>query len=153
YPLAARRDVGAGILPPRLGRANASPLLGSPLGLAWRLHRTMLIVWSAGFLLLGAVYGGAADAAASAVEESPEMQDIFARLGGGASFADAFITAIMSIMGLIASGYAIQAALRMRTEESSLRSEPVLGAAVNRLRWAGSHLVFALLGPAVAMVL
>jgi ABC-2 type transport system permease protein len=41
--------------------------------------------------------------------------------------------------------------LRARIEEVSGRAEPVLGTAVGRLHWVGSHLVFSLLGPAVAL--
>ncbi len=57
----------------------------------------------------------------------------------------------MGILGLIAAAYAIQATLRLRVEESSLRAEPVLATVVGRLRWAGSHLVFSVLGPTVAL--
>ena len=57
----------------------------------------------------------------------------------------------MGILGLIAAAYAIQATLRLRVEESSLRAEPVLATLVGRLRWAGSHLVFSVLGPTVAL--
>ena len=39
FGLAARRDLGTGLLPDRLGRPAASALLVSPLGLAWRLQR------------------------------------------------------------------------------------------------------------------
>jgi putative exporter of polyketide antibiotics len=58
----------------------------------------------------------------------------------------------MSILGLIAAAYAIQATLRLRSEESSLRVEPVLATAVGRVQWAGSHLTFSILGPATALV-
>lgn len=57
----------------------------------------------------------------------------------------------MSILALIAAAYAVQASLRLRSEETALRAEPVLATAVGRLKWAASHLVFALLGPTVAM--
>lgn len=45
--LSARRDVGAGLLPSRLGRASGAPGLRSPLALAWRLHAAC---WPAGSL-------------------------------------------------------------------------------------------------------
>jgi hypothetical protein len=41
--------------------------------------------------------------------------------------------------------------MRLRVEESSLQAEPVLATAVTRLRWAGSHLAFSVLGPTVAL--
>ena len=153
YPLAARRDLGAGVLPTRPGPAGATPLLGSPLGLAWRLHRGSLAGWAAGFVVIGVAYGGTADAVKQALAQSPELREVFARLGGGAAFADIFIVSIMSVLALMAAGYAIQAALRMRAEEAALRTEPVLGTAVSRLRWAASHLLFAALGPAVVLAL
>jgi polyether ionophore transport system permease protein len=49
FALLARRDVGAGVLPARLGPATAAPWLRSPLALAWRLHRGMLLAWTAGW--------------------------------------------------------------------------------------------------------
>jgi ABC-2 type transport system permease protein len=41
--------------------------------------------------------------------------------------------------------------LRLRSEESGSRVELLLATSVSRLRWATSHLVFALLGPAVVL--
>jgi len=49
-------------------------------------------------------------------------------------------------MALIASGFAIQAALRLRSEESAQRAELVLSTPVSRWRWAASHLTIALAG-------
>lgn len=151
--LAARRDIGAGLLPARPGPERAAPYLGGPLGLAWRLHRGLIIGWGVGFVVLGAVYGSAADAAGQALRDNPELAELLARFGGTTRLTDAYIVTVLGVLGLAAAGYAVQAALRMRVEESSLRSEPVLGAAVSRVGWAAGHLVFALLGPAVALVL
>ena len=151
YPLSARRDVAAGILPPRLGPAVAGPTLRSPLALAWRLHRGPLIGWTVGFAALGAVVGSSADAIEQAIRDSAQLGDIIVRLGGAGAFTDAYLAGTMGLVALAAAGYGIQAALRMRTEETGLRSEPVLGASVGRLRWMASHLLFAALGPAVAL--
>jgi ABC-2 type transport system permease protein len=41
--------------------------------------------------------------------------------------------------------------LRLRTEETGQRAEPLLATATGRLRWASSHLLFALLGPAALL--
>ena len=153
YPLSARRDLGAGILPARLGPPTAGAGLRGPFGLAWRLHRGLLLGWSVGLAALGAVLGGAANAAVEAVESSASLGDFVARLGGQGAVVDAGLASMMTIAALIAAGYAIQAALRMSAEEAALRSEPVLAAAVPRLRWAASHLVFAVLGPTVALAI
>ncbi|GLX02318.1 ABC transporter permease [Microtetraspora sp. NBRC 16547] len=149
--LSVRRDVGAGILPPRLGPAWGAPRLRSPLALAWRLHRGLLAGWIAGFVVLGVVLGYLAAGVGDLVRDNQQMRDIFARLGGAEGLIDNYLAGMMGLFGLIAAGYAIQAGLRLRNEETGGRAEPVLGAAVGRFHWAGSHLVFSLLGPAAVL--
>ncbi|TDX08545.1 ABC transporter permease [Kribbella sp. VKM Ac-2566] len=148
--LAVRRDVGAGILADRLGPADGT--LGSPLGLAWRLHRGLLAAWTVGFALLGLLFGGVAEGVGDMMRDDPGIQEMFQRLGGAAGLIDSFLAGVMTLVGLIASAYAVQATLRMRVEESSGRVEPVLATATSRWQWAASHLVFSLLGPAVALL-
>jgi ABC-2 type transport system permease protein len=149
--LSARRDVGAGLLPTRPGPATAAPALRSPLALAWRLHRGLLAGWTTGFAMLGVVFGALANGIGNIEGDNRTVQDIFTRMGGRAGLIDAYLAAIMSILGLIAAAYAIQATLRLRSEETSQRAEPVLATAVGRLQWAGSHLAFSVLGPTAAL--
>ncbi|SCG70036.1 ABC transporter permease [Micromonospora halophytica] len=149
YPLSVRRDLGAGLLPPRLGPADGG--LAGPFGLAWRLHRGQLIGWSVGFGLLGLVLGGAAEAAGKAVEGNAQVEEILARLGGTSALAEAYLGGTLGFVGLAAAGYGIQAALRMRAEEVAGRAEPLLATAVHRFRWLASHLLFALAGPVVVL--
>jgi ABC-2 type transport system permease protein len=73
------------------------------------------------------------------------------RLGSSSGLADTWFAVLMGLLGLVVSGYAIGTALRLRSEESSGRVEPVLAASVSRLRWAASHLTFTALGPAVVL--
>ncbi|HZX01805.1 ABC transporter permease [Kribbella sp.] len=148
--LAVRRDVGAGLLPDRLGPADGG--LGSPFALAWRLHRGLLVAWTAGFALLGLLFGGVAKGVGDMMRDDPTIQEMFRRMGGASGLIDSFLAGVMVLVGLIASAYAVQATLRMRVEESSGRVEPVLATATSRWHWAASHLVFSLLGPAVALL-
>ncbi|GII84499.1 exporter of polyketide antibiotics [Sphaerisporangium siamense] len=149
--LSARRDVGAGLLPPRLGPASAAPGLASPLALSWRLHRGLLAGWAAGFAVLGVVLGYLAGSIGDLVRDNAQMSEIFANLGGASGLIDSYLAAMTQLFGLVGAGYAIQATLRARAEESAGRAEPVLGTAVGRIRWLGGHLVFSLLGPAVLL--
>jgi ABC-2 type transport system permease protein len=148
--LSGRRDVGTGLLSARPGPAEGA--LGSPLGLAWRLHRGLLVGWVAGFVVLGVVFGYLAEGVGDLVGDNQALREVFQRMGGEEGLTDAYLSSILSILGIIAAAYAVQAMLRARAEEVAGRTEPVLGAAVGRLHWLGSHLVFALLGPAVALV-
>jgi ABC-2 type transport system permease protein len=149
--LSARRDLGAGLLPPRLGPATAGPLLHSPLGLAWRLHRGLLAGWAAGFAVLGLLLGYLAGSIGSIVTASKSIETLFQHLGGTTDLTNSYLAVILSLFGMIAGAYGIQAMLRARTEEASGRLEPVLGTATGRYRWLAGHLLFALLGPAVTL--
>jgi ABC-2 type transport system permease protein len=149
--LSARRDLGSSLLPPRPGPAAASPWLQSPLALAWRLQRGSLFAWTFGFGVVGAILGGIAQAGVEVVRDNPQLRVVAERLGGSSGIADAYFAAIMGLLGLVAAGYAIGAALRLKSEETSGRAEPVLAASVSRTRWATSHLAFAILGPAVLL--
>jgi ABC-2 type transport system permease protein len=149
--LLARRDVGAGILPSRLGPAAAAPWLRSPLALAWRLHRGLLLGWTAGLAVMGAVIGSVADSVNQMAAESVQLKDLLERLGGEKVLSDAYIAGVMVIFAMAAAGYAIQATLRLRAEEEGLRAELVLATATSRVRWAASHLLFGLLGPTAAL--
>jgi ABC-2 type transport system permease protein len=57
----------------------------------------------------------------------------------------------MLVLALIATGYAIQSALRLRTEENAGRVEPLLATPTSRDRWVGSHLAMSLLGGALVL--
>ena len=152
FALLARRDVGAGVLAARLGPATAAPSLRSPVALAWRLHRGMLLGWTVGLAVMAGVIGSVADSVNGMASGNAQLKDLLERLGGEKVLSDAYIAGAMVIFALAAAAYAIQATLRLRTEEEGLRAEPVLATSVGRLRWATSHLLFGLLGPTVALV-
>ncbi len=151
YVLVARRDLGAGLLRQRAGAATASPTLRSPLALAWRLHRGLLIGWVVGLGVAGTVMGGAAHGISDGLDVNQQVADMLARLGGRKGLVDAFLAAIFGIIGLVVAAYTVQATLRLRAEETSGRVEPLLATRVGRIRWAASHLVFALFGTALLL--
>ena len=149
--LASRRDLGASLVPPRPGPAGASPSLRSPLALAWRLHRAALAGWVAGALLYGAALGSIAQNIGSLLGSGAGVRNAIARLGGQSGLTDAYLATMMSIFGLVAAGYAISVVLRMWSDESSERAEPVLATAVSRLGWAASQLLIAVAGSALVL--
>ncbi len=153
YAFAGRRDLGTGLLPVRPGPAAAVGSLRGPLGLAWRLQRGPLLAWASAFTVYGLVMGALASSIAQLVGGNAGARKMFTTMGGQSGLVNAFLAAIMAIMGVLASVYAVQAALRLRGEESGQRAEPVLAAAIGRIRWAASHLVFAVAGPVVLLAL
>jgi ABC-2 type transport system permease protein len=149
--LATRRDIGAGLLPSRLGPATASPGLRSPLALAWRLQRGMLLGWTAMFAVYGILFGFVANVVADQLLANPAMMDFFNRLGGGAQPSDVVFTLFFAAFGPVSAIYAIQATLRLRTEEVELRAEQVLATSASRRQWVASHLLVAALGSAIVL--
>lgn len=151
YALSGRRDLGAGLVPPRPGPARAGAALGSPFGLAWRQHRGLLLGWVIGMAVWGLVLGGAAKGIGDAVLDNSKISDMLARLGGAKGLVDAYLAAVFGITGLVAAIYTVQTTLRLRTEETAGRVEPILATRVGRVQWMLSHLVFALAGTAVLL--
>lgn len=140
--LSRRRDLGAGLVPPRPGRAHATPSLGSPVGLATRLQRGSVIGWSAGLVVLAVAYGSITDSINDFVQDNDAFAEIIAAQGAG-TLIQQYVAMSFRIVALVAGGFAIQSALRLRSEETSTHAEAVLAAPVSRERWAASHLVLA----------
>jgi ABC-2 type transport system permease protein len=150
--VAAGRDLGRGVFEPRSGRSEASQTLGRPLGLAIRLQRGSLIGWSLAILLTGIAYGSIAPSIDEFVRRNRTLAKLMAG-PGGASLTDSYLANSFRILALLATGFAIQSALRLRSEEASMRAESLLATPVSRWRWAASHLVVAFAGSVVMLVL
>ncbi|MET8902283.1 ABC transporter permease [Streptomyces sp. NPDC004538] len=151
YGLAGRRDLGMSFLPTRPGPATGR--LATAGALAWRLQRGSVLGWSVGFLLAGLVYGGMTEGAADLVGDNEQARRIIERMGGEAQITDAFVSAMVGMLGLVAALYVVASVLRLSGEETSGRAEPVLAGAVGRLRWAAGHLIVAFGGAALIMLL
>ncbi|MEO5874749.1 MAG: ABC transporter permease [Streptosporangiaceae bacterium] len=150
FRLSERRDLGAGLFAARLGPAVGT--LGGPVGLAWRQHRGALIGWTAGVVVYGAIIGGVAGGVGELVGDSSGTRDLLAKLSGSdADLTEAFLATVFGVGGIIASGFAVQAALRLRGEETGQRLEPILATGTGRILWALSQLLFAVLGTAAVL--
>ncbi|MFE7158497.1 ABC transporter permease [Streptomyces sp. NPDC057636] len=151
YELAGRRDIGMSFLPSRPGPASGR--LGTAGALAWRLQRGSVFGWSAGFLVAGIAFGGMTQGATDLVGDNRKTRDIIERMGGQSGVTDAFLATMVGMLGMVAALYIVSSVLRLSGEETSQRAEPVLAAAVGRLRWAAGHLAIAFGGAALIMVL
>jgi ABC-2 type transport system permease protein len=88
---------------------------------------------------------------ANVIADNPRLSDLIAQLGGSSAIVDAFSASMLSLLAMVAAAFAIQATLVLRNEESAGRAEIVLATQVSRLRWWGSHVAYAIVGPAVLM--
>ncbi|MET8324722.1 ABC transporter permease [Streptomyces sp. NPDC005181] len=150
YTLAGRRDVGMSFLPTRPGPAVGR--ISTAFGLAVRLQRGALIGWTLSFAAVGAVFGGLTGGAADLVGDNEKTKEIFERMGGQAGLTDAFLAAMVSMLGMVAALYIVASVLRLLGEETAGRAEPVLAGGVGRIGWAAGHLVVAFGGAALIMM-
>ncbi|MFD3517352.1 ABC transporter permease [Streptomyces sp. NPDC058657] len=148
--LSGRRDVGMSFLATRAGPATGR--LSTAYGLAWRLQRGSVLGWTLGFLAAGVLFGGMTSGVGDLVAGNEQTKEIFQRMGGQQGLSEAFLAAVVGMLGMVAALYVVSSILRLHGEETSQRAEPVLAGAVGRLRWAAGHLVIAFGGTVLLMV-
>jgi polyether ionophore transport system permease protein len=153
YQLLSRRDVGAGMIAERPGAPRAGWTLRGVTTLAWRLNRASCALWTVGLCLYGLLIGSVVHGVGDEIGDSQAARDVVARLGGSDQMEQAFIAVAFGMLGMVASAFAISLTVRLHQEESSQRAEMLLAGAVSRTRWLVSHLVFAVVGTGVAMML
>ena len=146
--LTGRRDIGSGLVPTRPGPARAPRGLATATGSAWRIQRTIWFWWAFGIVVLALVYGAVADQIDDFLGDGDQGDEFLADLGGGgvSDLIDAYFAAIFAMMAVAVAGYAVQALLRMRGEETAGRLEPVLATALSRPRWMLAHVALVTVG-------
>ncbi len=153
YWLLVRRDVGAGLVAQRPGRDTAAPTLRGAFGLAWRLDRGSLLLWTLALGLYGLLIGSIVQGIGDEVSSSTAVRDIILRMGGSDALAQAFVAVAFCMLGMCAAAFAVSLTLRLHQEENGQRAETLLAGSVSKIRWLTSHLSIALAGPAVALLL
>lgn len=152
YQLQGARDVGAGMFAERRGRPRATAMLGGPTGLAWRLTRGSVLVWTVGLGLYGLLVGSVVHGIGDELGGSGSARDIITRLGGTSALEDAFIAIAFNMLGMVAAAFAVSLALRPHQEETGQRAETLLAGAVSRIHWLTGYLAIALAGTTIAML-
>lgn len=150
--IAARRDVGDGLIAQRTGRRAAASWITGPMALAWRIDRTSLVVWAIAFAVLGAVEGSMLNTSADLVAKNRGLADVILKLAGGTTnLDDAFLVTMTGLFALVASGFGISTVLRLRSEEEDGRAELLLSGARSRASWLMGHGGVALVGSTILL--
>ncbi|MEV6302713.1 ABC transporter permease [Actinoplanes sp. NPDC051861] len=145
-----RRDFGAGLVRSRPGSPVASRLLGTPVGLAWRLQRGAVFGWTLGVGMLGAAYGSLGDSIEQYIVDNPEVAEFLP--GGASDIVDSYLALTLTMGALLAAAFGVASVLRARSEETAGRAEPILATGVHRDAYLGSHLNVALAGSALVLL-
>lgn len=142
--LQALRDLDAGFVPERAGRASARTALRSPHALVWRLTSGAIAGWAVGGVLTGLLattLGGVVDRIAG---ENPAVTEILEKIGGATGGLDeVVVTVFFTLLGILAACCAVQTVVRARQEEARGTAELVLATPTGRVRWLGDHLLVA----------
>jgi ABC-2 type transport system permease protein len=150
FKLSTTRDVGAGIIPPKAGPAEASGILVHPIGLAMILQRGSIIAWSIGYFILGLTIGSVGQEASKFFNENEKLKGILARIGD-TNLTYSMFSSFLFIFALISAIYGIQSILSMSNDELSGLTEPVLATGITRWHYAISYLTTAIVGSMVML--
>lgn len=146
--LESRRDLGAGLLRERAGRASAHTRYASPIGLALRLQRLPIIGWSLTVTLTALLFGSVVDAMTQLMADTTST---IATIMGGTG-VDALLAELLVIIAIVTTVFATQTTLSLRGDEASGIIEPQLAGAVSRRRWVLQRLLIPAVGSAVLLV-
>ena len=140
FRLCSVRDLGAGIIPPRLGKRDASQLLSSPYGLAWSLLRTPFIIWTAVIFMLGASYGSIMGDLEAFIETNVMFSQILSTIGGQ-SLIEQFISFLMAIMAIITTVPVLIFMLTILTQEKRGYTENLFARSISRFSQLSAYVI------------
>lgn len=149
--LLGRRDFGSGLIPAAPGRARGG-IVTTVWGFALRIQTGTIAAWTAGFVVLGIVFGFLSGSVAGLFAGNEQLAKLLLAGGASSNVTFEYIRTLLKILAILASAYGIQLVLRVCEEESAGRAEPVLAGALTRPKAFASHVLLALVGPGLAMV-
>lgn len=152
--LLSKRDVGAGLLPSRRGRARASRLLATPLGLTFKLQKNIFIGWLAGVLAMVATIGALIPQMGELFGDSGDdsvRRRMIESIGGVGEMVPSFMSAMIAILALMVIGYALQSLTKLRSEESNGHLEQLLATRLSRIKWLLLHVGVVVAGVVVLL--
>ena len=152
WRLAARRDVGAGLLAARNSAEPRLRLLSSPTAQALRGELPSLAVWLGGVGAFALIVG-VISKSISAAGISPSLQRQFAKLGEGSIVTPrGYLGFSFIFFVLVLSVFSCSQVAAARHEESEQRLETLLALPLGRLRWLTGRLALAV-GGAIGLAL
>ena len=157
YPLAAgatvaaaaairsRRDLGAGLWPERPGPAHGSPRLADALALAWRTTSSTWWTWATAMAVMGLLFGAISPNVADLLT-SPAARRMMARLGGEGAIQDTMVAAVLGVLAVVVTCFAVGVVVHGGRDEHDGRTEQVLATTVSRSATLRATAIVALVG-------
>ncbi|MDR2571579.1 MAG: hypothetical protein LBD23_14980 [Oscillospiraceae bacterium] len=166
YKFNYSRDIDQGLIPARAGRAHGSALVRTPFGLAFKLLRTSLIVWTAGMFMLGASYASVFGEIDDFIAQNDMYRDLILGPAGieltqdlspeetvafmkeavsaaGFTIAELFASMISSMMSMTVMVPVILFMKRAKNEEREIRTELIIATPVSRRKYLAGYAIIA----------
>ena len=143
--IAARRDIGTGLLSAHDSAPASLRLLSSPTAQALRAERTSLTIWLASSAVMGYILGVLAKSSSSA-GISKNLNHELAKLGSGSIVTPAgYLGFTFIFFVLVVNLFCCAQIAAARREEAGQQLETLLALPVARRRWLAGRLVLAAL--------
>lgn len=151
FALEGGRDMGAGYLPEREGRATAKKALLSIPGLFMKLNKGVIISWSVAFIIMGAAYGSIYGDMQTFIEGNEMVSKMF--MLAGVSLEESFTGTIMMVMIGLVSILPIAIVNKLFSEESRLHLSQLYSTKVTRTQLYFTSVIIAVIAGVVGILL
>ncbi len=151
FALEGGRDMGAGYLPEREGRATAKKSLLSIPGLFMKLNKGVIISWSVAFVIMGAAYGSIYGDMQTFIEGNEIVSKMF--MLAGVSLEESFTGTIMMVMIGLVSILPIAIVNKLFSEESRLHLSQLYSTKVTRTQLYCTSVIIAIIAGVVGILL
>ncbi len=151
FVLEGGRDMGAGYLPERGGRATAKKSLLSVPGLFIKLNKGVIISWSIAFVIMGAAYGSIYGDMQTFLGSNEMMSQMFTV--SGVSIEESFTGTIMMVMICLVSILPIAIVNKLFSEEVRLHLSQLYSTKVTRAQFYWTSVILASVTGVVGILL
>lgn len=151
FALEGGRDMGAGYLPEREGRATAKKSLLSIPALFMKLNKGVIISWSVAFVIMGAAYGSIYGDMQTFIEGNEMVSKMF--MLAGVSLEESFTGTIMMVMIGLVSILPIAIVNKLFSEESRLHLSQLYSTKVTRTQLYFTSVIIAVVAGVVGILL
>lgn len=150
FTLEGKRDMGAGFLPERSGRANAKKSLLSVHGLLVYLNRGTMISWLIAFLILGAAYGSIYGDMQSFLQSNDLIKLMFTE--SGISIEESFTAIIIMVMICLVAILPIAIINKLYSEETKMNLSQIFATKVTRRQLYWTNICMAITAGAMGVL-
>jgi len=151
--LISKRDLGMGLIPAKPGSRVAAKSLLSVDGLAWRLQRGSLIIWSISSFMIGVAYGAVIGEVEAYIGDNDIIQAILATMGDSdGSLIEQFIPFLILFLVIVLLIPVIGPILKLAGEEKRNLSEHLLTRVVSRTNLLKSYWLISMITSVILFI-